>query len=1077
MTDEILRVIRQSELFTGLDPSLLHRIASAAERTNARAGEILFQQGDPADAVWGVLSGRVTETIRNEDGREMTVNVIEPGEVFGEVAVLDWGPRRYETVAVEDSALFRINRRQFLELLETSPELCFRVFALLCSHLRGASDALEDAALQKFPARLAKRLMILAANNGDTPGEEVANAGTAVLSVSQNELARLTGVNREAVNRHLRGWEKKGLLTLKRGQIEINDMAALASLTAPIDDSDGSGGKRLMFNAPEGLLGRRAGTSEAASQMQSQPTRGMRDVGLLAVVVSDYSRDMMADASRTLKSLKAGIMAIEKAVAGGGGTIIGQAGDSIIARFPDALAGLRAAKSIQSRIAPPTGATSEAKAQSPALFRLGVHAGDIVIDGDRHVGSAISIALRVAQYAEPGDVYLSGAVREQVKEESRTEFRFLGNQKFRSIEQSVPIYSAQPVPVWRWIWARADSLISRRLRPAAAIGAAVALMAVVWVTAQQFEGGGQPRSFARIPIAVLPFANAGDRENDYLAEGLSQEVRSALMTFPNLRITGEKSASYFRDKNASSAEIADILQVSYLLLGSIEQKDGEIRLSVQLFDAARASELWTRTYSEPERNLIEFRRDIAQSLASALDLSRGEGDGTPYVAAAARDPRAYSLYLQAKFLSNQGMQKTTLSALPLLHEAVEVEPGFAEAWALLAKLYRGINRPPHTAGYGQDELDRLSEAALAKALEYGPDSPKVVVTAAILTRNLETRDRLTARAVALYPDDPDALMAMAGTYAREDNFVGQLETMERVLVLDPLNRRAMNRYAQVLLRVNRLQETRAVLGRIKMLHPHSVPPHAMLAEVSLRQRDYVRAVAVAREGRPYGDFPDLWFELKDFDWNIRPRLRAAGPHAFVGDYGAAREILAEAFQDRPDHLEHLIAGGTLASLEGDYAGAIALFERAIPLLPEGEPSLFWSNSFSPWLDWARKSCPGAALLHAYRRAGENQKGDRLGAILAGKMEHMRAGYAAAGAPAEHIFLYVEAEIHAIEGRSAEALATLRTWRKYDPHLFSYVRRDPFLESLHSEPGFWKIVAEVEADLAEIRKQIKAARSE
>lgn len=100
MTDEILRVIGQSELFAGLDRSLLGKIAAAAEKTDARAGEILFRQGDPADAVWGVLSGRITETIRNEDGREMTVGTIEAGEVFGEVAVLDWGPRRAEAAAV-----------------------------------------------------------------------------------------------------------------------------------------------------------------------------------------------------------------------------------------------------------------------------------------------------------------------------------------------------------------------------------------------------------------------------------------------------------------------------------------------------------------------------------------------------------------------------------------------------------------------------------------------------------------------------------------------------------------------------------------------------------------------------------------------------------------------------------------------------------------------------------------------------------------------------------------------------------------------------------------------------------------
>lgn len=270
MTDEILPVIEQSELFAGLEPSLLRKIATAAERTRASAGELLFQQGDPADAVWGVLSGRVIETIRNEDGREMTFDIIEAGEVFGEVGVLDWGPRRVEAVAAEDSSLFRIGRRQFLELLQTSPELCFRVFALLCSHVRGSTEALEEVALQKFPARLAKRLAVLAASNGGELGGQAENGGAVVVSISQSEMARLTGVNREAVNRQLRAWENDGWLTLGRRRIEINDMNRLASLAAPAASGYGLAGKRRIFHGPQGLLARHAGASETRSQMPSQ---------------------------------------------------------------------------------------------------------------------------------------------------------------------------------------------------------------------------------------------------------------------------------------------------------------------------------------------------------------------------------------------------------------------------------------------------------------------------------------------------------------------------------------------------------------------------------------------------------------------------------------------------------------------------------------------------------------------------------------------------------------------------------------------------------------------------------------
>lgn len=1069
MTDKILSVIETSELFGGLAPSLLSKIADAAREVNVNSGELLFQQGDPANAIWGVISGRVKEIIRSEDGHEMTVRVIENGEIFGAVGVLDWGTRRVEAVAADDSILFRISRREFLELLQTSPELCFRVFSLLCSHLRGITEALEDVALQKFPARLARKLTSLAATNRDKPNAKADIAGANELHISQSELALLIGGKREPVNRQLRAWEDDGLVTLGRQKIVINDLKKLELLAG----NDHELTKKYQnFNGSEVPFAPMEYPSVANLGAKKKFAGGVRNICLMAVVVSDYSRDMMEDAAGTMKTLKAGIAAIEKSVFHGGGSIIGQVGDSIIVEFPDSRAALRTAKSIQRKITPAKKAKTEKGAQPKSLFRLGVHAGEIMVDGNRYIGPTINITLHLAQLAEAGGFYLSAAAQEHMDEKSRGELSFLGNQKLPNIEQPIPVYSAKPVSLAKRLLARAGSLVSPQKRSVATLGGMVALLIIVWLSAWQF----QPATIVMIPansIAVLPFANAGDQENNYLAAGLSQEVRSALMAFPNLKITGEKSVNYFRDKNASAEEIADVLQVSYLMLGSIDTPDGKILLSVQLFDAKSATEVWTRTYSEPAKNMAKFRRDIVQSLESTFDLSRDPGDGGQSLAAAAKDPGAYRLYLQAKFLNKQGMQNSNLSAVPLLREAIEIEPRFAEAWALLAKIYKNLNPVDHTMDYTVDELAGLSQEALAKGVEFGPKTPEVVVTAAILNQDFEIRKRLLASAVALYPNNSDALLALAWIYQEENNFAGFLETLERVLLVDPLARAPMNIYAVQLMNLNRLEDSKAVLNRLQTLYPNLAPPYAILSGIAMRERNYVRAVELARDGRPFGGFPDLWFEVKDFDWNIQPRIRAAGPYAYIGDYDTAREILTEAFQNNPDHYGHLIARGELAALAGDYTAAIALFEKAMPLLPEGEVGLCWPKTYAAWLSWQRMSCPGAALLHAYRRAGESQKADRLTGIMTREMKNIRAGYAAAGAPAEYMSLYLEAEIQAINGLTAEALATLRKWREFDPYQFSYVRRDPFFENLHGEPEFWQIVADLETDLAELRAEIAA----
>ncbi len=1075
MAEHILRVIGQSELFAGLDPLLLRKIADVAQRTSLSAGEILFQQGDPADAVWGVLSGRITQTMRNEDGREMTVDVIEPGQVFAEVAVLDWGPRRFEAVAAEDSSLFRISRRQFLELLQTSPELCFRVFALLCSHLRGTSNALEEAALQKFPARLAKRLTALAADNG---AEQATNAGATVLRISQGELARLIGVNREAVNRHLRSWQKQGWLTLKRRQIEINDMAALASLAAPADSSNGIAGKRLTFKVPDGLLERRGDTSESVSPMHAPTIRDMRNVGLMAVVVSDYSRAMMADAAGTLKSLSTGIATIENAVSNSGGAVIGQAGDSIIARFPDALAALRAAKSIQKKIAPRSATASAAKMQALALFRLGVHAGDIVVDGDRYVGPAISIALRVAQYAEPGDVYLSGVVREQVKAASRIEFRFLGKQRFRNIEQSVPIYSAQPVPVSRWIWTRVDSLLSRRLRPVAAVGAAMALMAVIWVAAQQY----QQDALAMVPtqsIAVLPFDNLSAAPEDaFLADGLSEELTRELMGLEGLKVTGRNSVQYYKGRDDDIGTIGKMLQVAYVLEGSVRKLGDNIRVTAQLTQVANGFRAWSGTYDSDADSIFAVQRKIAGNVAQVLEMRFDAPGQSNRTLPLTTDAEAYMLFLQARYLNGSPMQVDALKALPLLDRAIELDPEFAEAHALLAIIYHSLAPADKSLPFDLQERSKRSNAAVARALSLKPNSPKVLAAASrIMARDgdHEGARQMAERAVAADSNDPDALWALRIVRSTADDWAAALEILERLIRLEPISTRVLMSYAFRLFQAGRLDEARVMAERARTLSANPRPASSLLAAIALARGDAAQAIDLSVQGRPYGNYLDLWFGLQDVDLDsIKPRIRAAGPYAYLGEYDKVRQIVLESFANSFDSPEYLIARGELEVLTGNYEQAIEFFDRARPKLPYGDTELFWSKSYSAYLSWSRKSSPSLALLYAYRQTGQHDMADEMAALIEREIAARRQKFDSVGGTGDHQLLYREAELLAIEGRVDAAIAALRRWQSFDPQQFNYLKSDPFLIGLHDEAEFWQIVAEVETGLAKIRQQVKAA---
>ena len=230
------------------------------------------------------------------------------------------------------------------------------------------------------------------------------------------------------------------------------------------------------------------------------------------------------------------------------------------------------------------------------------------------------------------------------------------------------------------------------------------------------------------------------------------------------------------------------------------------------------------------------------------------------------------------------------------------------------------------------------------------------------------------------------------------------------------------------------------------------------------------------QGRPYGNYLDLWFGLKDVDLDsIKPRIRAAGPYAYLGEYDRVRQIVLEAFANSFDSTEYLITRGELEVLAGNYDQAIEFFDRARPKLPYGDTELFWSKSYAAYLSWSRKSSPSLALLYAYRQTGQHDMAQEIAALIEREIADHRQKVDSVGGTGSHQLLYREAELLAIEGRVDEAIAALRRWQSFDPEQFNYLKSDPFLISLHGEAEFWQIVAEVETELAKIRQQVEAAR--
>jgi CRP/FNR family cyclic AMP-dependent transcriptional regulator len=215
-----------SPLFQAMQPSELDTILDMAADREVRRGQTIFQKGDEGSSMMAVQRGRVRIGANSSDGREITLNTINPGEVFGEIALLDGKPRSADAVAVEDSTLLVLERRHFLPFLLANNDLMLRMLMVVCQRLRQTSVALEDIALFDLPERLARVLLKLA----DDYGRKTTDGVRIDVRLSQKDLSNLVAATRESVNKQLSVWRGRGVLVMDGNYIILRQRDELEDL-------------------------------------------------------------------------------------------------------------------------------------------------------------------------------------------------------------------------------------------------------------------------------------------------------------------------------------------------------------------------------------------------------------------------------------------------------------------------------------------------------------------------------------------------------------------------------------------------------------------------------------------------------------------------------------------------------------------------------------------------------------------------------------------------------------------------------------------------------------------------------
>lgn len=222
------RLLASVSLFSTLDEEDLDVLLEVTTTKRLAAKETLFRKGDPGNQLYGILSGSMKVSATGSDGKDVLFTHMGPGEVIGEISLLDGGARSASAMAVEATELLTLHRRELIPFLEGHPHAAIGLASVLAARVRRLSERAEDRQTMPLPGRMAKRLIGLSLQYGRHP----IVGGPVEVRLSQQDLADLVGTSRESVNKQLRAWAAQGILEIGRGRVVLKKPETLDAVIA-----------------------------------------------------------------------------------------------------------------------------------------------------------------------------------------------------------------------------------------------------------------------------------------------------------------------------------------------------------------------------------------------------------------------------------------------------------------------------------------------------------------------------------------------------------------------------------------------------------------------------------------------------------------------------------------------------------------------------------------------------------------------------------------------------------------------------------------------------------------------------
>jgi TolB-like protein len=417
-----------------------------------------------------------------------------------------------------------------------------------------------------------------------------------------------------------------------------------------------------------------------------------RLAAILAADVAGYSRLMGVDEEGTLERLKAlRRELLDPKIAEHRGRIVKTTGDGLLVEFASVVDAVRCAVAVQHAMAERNASVA---ADTRIELRIGINLGDVIVEGDDLYGDGINIAARIEALADAGGVFVSNTVHDHVRDRLPFVFEDLGEQQVKNIARPIRVY---------------------RVRDGVAVTESPSASALPLPD--------------KPSIAVLPFANmSGDPEQEYFADGMVEEIITALSRIRWLFVIARNSSFTYKGQAVDVKQVGRELGVRYVLEGSVRKGGNRVRITAQLIDALADAHLWADRFDGSLEDVFELQDEVASSVAGVIEPALQAAEIRRSAERPTSDLTAYDLYLRALPRYEAAEKNQTIEALELLGQAIERDPHYSLALALASQCHAHL----HVSGWTDDPgLHRRRAVDLAqRALRGAGDDPNTLGRAA-----------------------------------------------------------------------------------------------------------------------------------------------------------------------------------------------------------------------------------------------------------------------------------------------------------------------------------------------------------